>query len=194
MKTLKILFTLMAAAIVAIASAVERPQMNVIPLTADRAVVSIQNEKPAYFELSVTAVNGDVVYYKQSSKALSNYQKIFDFENLENGSYILSLKINDTKLSRNLEVASSEIKVGESELRFDPYFSFSDNVLKFSYLNFDQEKFRLNIFDDNGLVYQSVLGNELTMTSGYDLSKLDAGNYRVVLSSFNNEFSYSLEK
>jgi len=106
----------------------------------------------------------------------------------------LSLKINDTKLSRILEVASNKIKVVESKLRFDPYFSFSDNVLKFSYLNFDQEKFRLNIFDDNGLVYQSVLGNELTMTSGYDLSKLDAGNYRVVLSSFNNEFSYSLEK
>jgi len=194
MKTLKILFTVMAAAIVAIATAVEKPRMDVTPITADRAVVSISNEKPAYFELSVTAGNGDVVYYKQSSKALSNYQKIFDFENLENGSYILSLKINDTKLSRNLEVASSEIKVGESELRFDPYFSFSDNVLKFSYLNFDQEKFRLSIFDDSGLVYQSVLGNELTMTSGYDLSKLEAGHYEVVLSSFENKFSFSVEK
>ena len=194
MKTFKILFTVMAAAIVAIATAVEKPRMNVTPITADRAVVSILNEKPAYFELSVKASNGDVIYYKQSSKVLSSYQKIFDFKNLENGSYTLNLKIDDTQLSRNLEIASNKIKVGESKLHFDPYFIFSDNILKFSYLNFDQEKFRLSIYDNEGLIFQSVLGNELTLSSGYDLSKLEAGNYEVVLSSFKNEFNFSLEK
>jgi len=194
MKTKKLVFTVMAAAIVAIATAVEKPQMSVIPLTADRAVVSIQNEKPAYFELSVKASNGDVVYYKQSSKALTSYQKIFDFENLSNGDYTLSLKINDTQLSRNLKVNSRGIEIGESKLRFDPYFAFSGNVLKFSYLNFDQENYRLSIYDNKRLVFQSKLGNQFTLSSGFDLSKLEAGNYEVVLSSFTNKFSFNLER
>ena len=53
MKTIKLLTTMSAVAVVAIATAVEKPKMNVIPLTADRAVVSITNENPAFFEVSI---------------------------------------------------------------------------------------------------------------------------------------------
>lgn len=194
MKTIKLLFTATVVAFVAIATAVERPQMNVIPLTTDRAVISITNETPAYFELSVKAANGELVYYKQSTKQLTDYKKIFDFENLKNGNYVLDLKVNDTKLSRNFEVASTGISVGDSKLTFDPYFDFQDNVLKFSYLNFDKENIKLNIYNENGLVYGTKLGKDLTISSGYDLSKLEAGNYKVVLSSYSEEFAYSLVK
>ena len=194
MKTINYLLTITAVAIAAIATAVEKPKMNVIPLTADRAIVSVLNENPAYFEISIQAENGDLVYYKQSSKPITDYQKVFDFEDVENGNYVLNLKIDDTKLSRNIEITTKEINIGESKLQFDPYFAFDGNVLKFSYLNFDLEPYRLNIYDESGLIYQSKLGNEIALTSGYDLSKLESGNYRVVLNSFNNEFVYSIKK
>ena len=107
----------------------------------------------------------------------------------------MNLRVNDTQLSKNLEVATTGIYVGDSKLKFDPYFSFEENVLKFSYLNFDQENFRINILSENNdLVYQSRLGNNLALTNGFDLSKLEAGNYRIVLSSFKNEYVYSIEK
>ncbi len=194
MKTLKFLSTVVAVTAVAVATAVEKPKMNVVPLTPDRAVVSIHNDNPAVFELSITAENGEMVYYKQSTKPLNSYQKVYDFAELENGNYLLTLKVNDTRLSKSFEVASSGIYVGESKLRFDPYFAYDGDVLKLSYLNFDGEKYTLNIYNKEGLVYKTKLGSEFNMVTGYDLSALSSGTYDVVLSSLNNEFTYTLVK
>ncbi len=194
MKTIKLLSTVLAVAIVAVATAVEKPKMNVTPLSADRAVVTIMNENASLFELSIHAENGELVYYKQTTKPLSSYQKIYDFKNLENGNYTMDLRVNDTRLIKDIEVASTGIYVGESKLRIDPYFAFADDVLKLSYLNFDEEKLSLNIYDEKGLVYKSYLGKDFNVASGYDLSALREGKYEVILSSLNNEFTFSLEK
>ena len=194
MKTLKLLFTLTAVAIVAIASAVENPKMSVTPITADRAVVSVLNSKPAIFEMSVKAQNGDIVYYKQSRKALTSYKKIFDFQYLENGIYSMILKINDTELTRTLEVTPGKINIGESKLTFDPHFVFDGTVLKFSYLNYEKENFILNIYNDQDLIYKTKLGKDFAISSGFDLSKLENGKYKVILSSLNKEYEYSLVK
>ena len=158
MKTIKFLTTVTAIAIVAIASAVEKPKMNVIPLTADRAIVSITNESAAYFELSVETQNGEMVYYKRSNKPLTDYQKIFDFTDLKEGDYVMNLKVKDTKLSKNFEVERQGIFVGDSKLTFDPYFNYKDGVLKFSYLNFDRNKLKLYFYNNKGLVYESKSG------------------------------------
>ncbi len=194
MKTIKLLFTVLAVAVVAIASAVEKPKMNVVPLTANRAVVSIQNENEALFQLSIYAENGDLVYYKQTAKPLNSYQKVFDFKQLDHGNYTMNLKVNDTRLSKEFEVSSRGIAIGESKLRFDPYFAYNNNVLKMSYLNFDAENLSLSIYDEKGLVFESKLGKDFSLSTGYDLSSLSAGKYDVVLSSHSDEFTYSLEK
>ena len=194
MKTIKLLFTVTALAIAAIAGAVEKPKMNVIPLSADRAIVAITNNNAAYFELSIQAQNGSMVYYKQSNKPLTDYQKVFDFANLEDGNYVLNLKVNDTQLARNFEIANQGISVGDSKMTFDPFFNFDDNVLKFSYLNFDKENLNLSIYSNGDLVYKSKLGNEFAISSGYDLSKLESGEYTVILSSLNDEYAFNLVK
>ncbi|WP_319591456.1 hypothetical protein [uncultured Draconibacterium sp.] len=194
MKTIKTLFTVLAVAIVVVASAVEKPKMDVVPLSEDRAVVSILNGEAALFELSIHAADGELVYYKQATKPSNEYQKVFDFTNLENGNYTMDLRVNDTRLSKEFEVASKGIFVGESKMRIDPYFAFSGDVLKLTYLNFDQESMNLNIYDKSGLVYESKLGKEFNIATGLDLSALESGQYEVVLSSLNNDFSFSLEK
>ena len=194
MKTIKLLLTVTAVAIVPIATAVEKPKMNVIPLSADRAIVSITNERAAYFELSIETKDGEMVYYKQSNKPLTDYQKVFDFANLNAGQYVLNLKVNDTQLSRNFAVDYNGISVGDSKMTFDPYFDYKDNVLKFSYLNFDKKNLNLSIYNNGNLVYKSKVGNEFAISSGYDLSKLESGEYTVVLNSLNDEYTFSLVK
>ena len=57
MKTIKFLSIIIALAIVAVAGAVEKPKMNVVPLTQERAVISIQNNNAALFELSIVEKN-----------------------------------------------------------------------------------------------------------------------------------------
>jgi hypothetical protein len=194
MKTIKLLTTVTAVVIVAIATAVEKPKMDVIPITADRAIVSVTNENPALFEMSIETQSGDLVYFKQTTDASTQYQKIFDFANLEKGSYVLNLKVNDTKVVREFEITSKNIHVGESKLIFDPYFSFKNDVLKFSYLNVDQEHYQLSIYNDDELVFQKKIGKNFSIQNAFDLSKLESGNYKVVLSSRNNDYAFNLVK
>jgi hypothetical protein len=194
MKTIKLLTTVTAVAIVAIATAVEKPKMDVIPLTADRAIVSVTNENPALFEMSIETQSGDLVYFKQTTDASTEYQKIFDFANLEKGSYVLNLKVNDTKVICEFEITSKNIHVGKSKLIFDPYFSFKNDVLKFTYLNVDQEHYQLSIYNDDELVFQKKIGKNFSIQNAFDLSKLESGNYKVVLSSRNNDYAFNLVK
>jgi len=194
MKTIKFLCTVTAVAIVAIATAVERPKMDVTPLNAEQARVSITNEKPALFEMSIETQNGDLVYYKQTTEASTEYQKIFDFTNLEKGKYVMNLKVNDTKVIREFEVNSKSILVGDSKMRFDPYFFFEDNMLKFSFLNFDQENYNVYFYKGDEQFYSSRVGKDFSIQKGFDLSKLEKGNYKIVLSSRDNEYVYSLVK
>jgi hypothetical protein len=194
MKTIRLLFTVTAVAIAAIVTAVEKPKMDVIPLNANQAIVSVTNENPALFEMSIETNNGDLVYYKQTTKISTEYKKTFDFANLQNGSYVLKLKVNDTRVYREFEVNNNEIVVGDSKMKFDPYFSFKNNELKFSYLNFDQENFNVSIYNENELFFNKKLGKDFAIQEGFNLSKLDKGNYTVVLSSLSNEYVYTLEK
>ncbi len=194
MKTMKLLFTVTAVMIAAIVTAVEKPKMDVIPLNADQAIVSITNENPALFEMSIETNKGELVYYKQTTKASTEYKKTFDFANLENGSYVLKLKVNDTGVHREFEVSNKEILVGDSKMKYDPYFSFKDNILKFSYLNFDQENFSVSIYNEDELFFNKKVGKDFAIQEGFNLSKLENGSYKVVLSSFNNQYVYNLEK
>lgn len=194
MKTMKLLITVTAVMIVAIVTAVEKPKMNVIPLNADQAIVSITNENPALFEMSIETNRGELVYYKQTTKTSTEFKKTFDFANLQNGSYVLKLKVNDTGVLREFEVSNKEILVGDSKMKYDPYFSFKDNILKFSYLNFDQENFSLAIYNGNELFFNKRVGKDFAIQEGFNLSQLENGNYKVVLSSFNNQYVYNLEK
>jgi hypothetical protein len=194
MKTIKFAFTFAAFAAVAMATAVEKPKMNVIPLNAERVVVLATNENPAYFELSINAANGDLVYYKQTSNPVTDFKQVYDFKDLADGKYAMNLTVNDTKVINDFEVTRKGIDVGEAKVRFAPYFNFKNNELKLSYLNFDQENMNLAIYNSNGLVYESRIGRDFNITKGYDLSKLETGSYRVMLSSFNNEYQFDLVK
>lgn len=184
----------MAVAVAAIVTGVEKPKMNVIPVTLDRAIVSIENENPAQFEVSIEAENGDLVYYKQSSNPITDYRKVFDFKDLEAGSYVFNLKVNETSVSNEFSVSHKGIVVGEKKMRFAPYFNYNNQVLKLSYLNFDEEPLKLKFFGEDGLVYQTQLGKDFNIATGYDLTNLEKGAYTVVLSSYNNEFTYNLVK
>jgi hypothetical protein len=194
MKTKKSLVTLLAVAIVTLASATDLSKMTVNPLNADQLIISVANDKEFSFEIGVYASNGDIVYYKQSDKPISTYQKIFDVKNLEDGKYKMILKVNDTSMEKNFIVSPSKIFMSESELSIDPYFIFDGNDLKFTYLNFKYENFKLEIYEGYDLIFKTKIGADFPINSGYNLSKLEAGNYKAVLSSYNKEFIYQFAK
>jgi len=194
MKTMKTLFASVLAFVAVSAIAVERPTMNVIRLEDDKDLIAIANENPVKFELSIESEEGKVVFYKESEKELTSLRQLIDYSALEDGAYSLKLKLNDTFVSTRLEIEKGALKVGESKTTYAPYFSFNNDLLKMSFLNFDQENLKVRIYNGSYLVYEDRLGNEFNVHAGYDLSKLESGKYQVELVSSNIFFSHQIEK
>lgn len=194
MKTIKLTVAAALMAVAITATAVERPEVSLIPVDTEKAVLSVKNENAAYFELGIYTLYGEMVYYKRTNEQLKDYRRVYDFTNLAQGKYVLSLKVNDTKVTKDFEVTGTGLKVGQNKVSYDPYFNFENNELKFSYLNFDQEDLKLLIYSNNGLVYEKNLGREFNVTTGFDLSKLENGSYSIILNSPDKEFSYNIVK
>ncbi|HSM47838.1 MAG TPA: hypothetical protein VK872_08500 [Draconibacterium sp.] len=194
MKTKQFLFTFALVAFALVSGAVEKPKMNVIPLSDEKALIAVANEKPAYFELSILSEKGDLVYYKESSSEITDFRQLINYSNLENGNYSLKLKVNNTYVSRNLAINNNEMIVGETKMMYAPYFALENDILKLSFLNFDEENMKFRILQDGELVFENRLGNEFVISEGFDISKLEKGNYEIELSSYKNQFSYNIEK
>ncbi len=114
--------------------------------------------------------------------------------NLENGKYKLSLKVDGVIQETGFTKTTQKIHLADTKTDFEPYFDFNGTELKFSYLNLKGENFKLKILNNDELVYETKLGKSRPITSGYNLSKLDAGNYKIVLSSYDKDFVYSFQK
>ncbi len=194
MKAIRLFLTITASVLVLISTATEKPKMNFIPLNDEKALIAISNEKPAYFELSIEAQNGNLVYHKESDKEISDLRQVINYSNMENGIYTIKLKVNDTFISRDFEIKNKRMTVDEAKIGFAPYFSYSGDILILSYLNFDKENVKLKIYNDGNLVFENKLGKDFVLNAGFDMSKLGKGKYEIELSSLNNQFSYAIEK
>lgn len=168
-------------------------KVNILPLTADKAVVAISNTDAANFKISIRNDNGETVYYKETDGDTKDYRKIFDFSDLDRGDYKLSVSVNGLTTERAFKIDNTNIAVGKEKSLLEPYFGYKNGVLKLSYLNFPEEKLRLNVYDGPELIFTKELGNKFNVIEGYDLSKLAKGSYSVVLTSDSQNYSYNLD-
>ena len=176
------------------ATAAEKPRLDVYPISEEKAVVALLNNPSSKIEITVRSEEGIIVYYKQTNSKEDNYRKIYDFSNLENGNYELSFKVNNYLVKRDIQVEKGSLKVGESEFRYDPYFRQEGEVLKLSYLNFDQNDLSISLIRNREVVFTKSLGRDFNTTRGFDLSKLERGSYQVVLADGSKDFYYTIEK
>lgn len=169
-------------------------KVNILPLTADKAVVAISNTDAANFKISIENNNGETVYYKETEAGSKDYRKIFDFSDLDRGEYKLSVSVNGSTTQRMFKIENKNIAVGKEKSLMEPYFAYKDGVLKLSYLNFPEEDLSLNFYDgSNNLVYTKNLGNNFNVIEGYNLSKLGKGTYSVILTSDSKNYPYNFD-
>ena len=64
--------------------------------------------------------------------------------------------------------------------------------------NYQDQQYEVNynvyLYNEDNLVYSKRMGKNFAIQKGFDLSQLENGNYKVVLSSRDNEYVYSLVK
>jgi|GEM_PF-421363 len=197
MKTIRSLVTLLIlGAAATVVTAVEKPKTNVQSVNENQFLVAIETPEASAMEVTINDGNGDIVYYKQSNKANTSYKKIFDVRNLENGEYSIELKTKGMISKRDLVIADDRIYVGKADKAqlIAPYIGLDNEKLVFTHLNFENEKYQLGIYGETGLVYEGTLENASPINAGFDVSKLKAGKYEVILHSDTREFSYSFSR
>jgi hypothetical protein len=194
MKKLKFIFVMLIVIVTTIATATEKSKLFIIPLEANKAIISLRNETPTCYKMQINSETGQTVFKNESNTKVSKYQKVFNFSDLKHGNYILSFKVNNTIIYRKFDINYTNINVGNTQISYDPCFTIKNDFLKISYLNFQKEKLTLYFYNNGELVFKSKLGDEFTINAGYDLSKLEKGDYNVVLSGNKSQYSYSIVK
>ena len=167
-------------------------KVNIIPLSAEKAVVAISSLENSNLTISVEDSQGKIVFYNENSDPTENYRKVYDFAYVQNGHYKLTVVCNNLTTERRFQKTQGAIKVGNEKTTLEPYFGFEDGFLRCTYLNFQKENLTLYFFEKDQLVYSKNIGRDFNVREALNLSKLDEGNYRAVLATGDKEYSYQI--
>ena len=184
---------LLAVALTVSAIATEIPRMVVVAIDDSKTLVAAATSADAASEVSVTAEDGQIVYYKRS-KAAAQFKSVLDLSQLTDGKYSVKLKTGKVYAQRELELNQGKVKVIKMKPEIKPVFSCDGDMLKLSYLNFDQNDLSLSVYNGSKLVFQSELGNKFTIQQAFDLSKMVKGEFDFVLAGPNHAYSYKVNR
>ncbi len=195
MKTKNFAFTAMAIFIAAAVSATELPALNVTPTTDKKVQMKFEIPKPAVVELSLKNSLGEVLYIKKPETPVKELQMIFDFRNASYGNYEVSVDYNNCKIKRKFTIENNRlVKIGKEECAFDPYCTFENNLLKITYLNNYLNNFYMKINYKGKYISEKKIGKDMCIQKIFDLSKLEKGQYEIVLSNRNDDYRFIVNK
>ena len=175
-------------------SGIENPEMRIVLLGELKAKVLVTREKSEIAETSILDGNGDIIYHKKSKTAMRGYDEVFNFSNLEDGNYSIKMEVGKTTFYNPFSITEGKIVLKKQEKECEPFLSYSDKVLKASYLNFAYKDITVFVYDNHKLLYSSDLGNDLAIHFALDFSKLDKGNYDVLLANEKEEYWFSINQ
>ena len=192
----KVTVAVILVAIIAVkALAGEAPKLKLVPHSTDRAIVVIDNEEDSPSELVIEDLNGNILYYKEGRIDEKLYTKLFDFKNLDDGIYKITASNNYGKKELTFKVNGDVVEVEKEHYTAShPFIEVKDDVLKLSFLNHSLNEIYLTIANDSGEIYKKSLGNDFSITTGFNLAKLQYGDYAAIISDGNNTYSYNFEK
>jgi hypothetical protein len=190
MKTLFVAILAMLAASVATASG--NLKVNMANNENDLAIVEISNTEMVHYEIELLDEVGNTVYEMETEAPRNELKKRYDFSNLENGTYWYYVRIDGEEVSKKLSIEYGEAKVMDIRKTAEPYFHQDDNMIKLSYLNFENENIKLYIYDNNTLLEEASLGKDMAIHKALDLSALNSGEYKLVLTNEFNIYEHSV--
>lgn len=193
MKTKIWTLTVLALFIVSIVQATKRPQMSVVTVEDQKAVVAFECSFAAPLELTVTNSRGNIVYYKKTDSLQKELISSFSLDKFRKGLYQVSLVYGTRSIHRNLQIGENEIKVGPAEVLYEPYFCLKDGKLDISFFNIANKNVYLTIKKDGKVVDELRLGKDLTIHKRFNLTHLRKGNYKVVLTDWFGDHQHEVQ-
>jgi hypothetical protein len=76
-------------------SSAKKTGLSVIRLENSKTLVTVTNDEPSRFELSILNSLDEIVYYKSVSRKTTDFRMVYDLSKLEPGTYKFKLKSNE---------------------------------------------------------------------------------------------------
>jgi len=168
-------------------------KVNIVPLKAEKAIVAVSTLTNSNFNVTIADHNDNIVYYQENLNTGELYSKVYDFSDLMDGKYKLTVNSNNLTTERQFNLSQGQITVDKEETTLEPFFGYQAGILKCSYLNFEKDKVALSFYKNNEQIYSKKIGSDFTIHHALDLSKLDKGYYQAVLYAGGKHFEYPIE-
>lgn len=195
MKTITTLSFLLATVLLSnIASATGNFKVNLSAKTEGKALLSVTNDSEQIYEIVISDSDGNTIYSYETKDSKADFNQTMDFSNLENGLYRMNVRMDGAQYEKFLTVDESGVSVEKSTKKTEPIFQFQNNVIKFSHLNHGDEEMSLHLYQNGSLVWEKELENKFAISKGIDISKLDRGNYNLVLLSGDDIYEYQISR
>lgn len=168
--------------------------VNVIPGSNQRALVSIANGNSDKLMVEVKNSSGMVVYFRSIKPQGNAYNKMYDFSNLEDGSYSFKVTLGGESEMNTLNVNGGKAQITKTQEELAPYFSLKGDRLELSYLNFAQNGLILKVYDNytNDLLYEESIAPNFVINKAWDFSNLMVGKYKAVLETKDNSYTCNI--
>jgi len=171
-------------------SATEKPTLNVIQVEGEKVLVAFHSENATKVNLTIKDSEGNTIYYKSTRRPVSDLRQLYDISNLENGTYLFQVGVNDYKISRKVTINQDQLSVSEPVFFYPPVIKINDRLLDIIYLNQGLELLTLKIYKGNELVYTTGLGDQFVVKNRFDMGKLPSGSYQIILETGTEVFPY----
>jgi hypothetical protein len=170
----------------------EAPKLKVVPHSADKALIAIDNLSDDAAVLTIEDERGDILYYKEGNINKDFYTKIFSFKNIEDGDYVIKVKNKSGENSVNFSVEGETIKLKEPSSA--PFVSIENGTIRLSHLNNSLSNVYISLIGKDGEFYKRNLGKDFSITAGLNISNLEEGEYELRLTNGENNYSYNFKK
>lgn len=195
MKTLKLTLMIVVAVFAAkMVSASGNLKVKISGMEEDKSFLHVSDVDLKQFEIILKDNDGNIVYYKRTKLPSTSYVSAYNFSQLRNGYYTLTVKTDKEMIESRMMATDGEVNIVKEQRIIQPHFSFTENLLRLSYLNYTGEEMAVHLFNGEDLIFTKDLGKDFSLTKGLDLSQLNTGDYRVVFTNGDQIFEYALAK
>lgn len=169
-------------------------KVNLVPVSGEKALLAISSLSNSTVQITLSDENNRIVYFSETTSAAENYRKVFNLAFLEPGTYKVTATCNDLTTERTFHKSWKGIKVGKETTELDPFFSYKNGMLRYAYLNFQEDEVSLSFYNKNELVYRKDIGRNFNVNEALNLSNLRPGTYEAVLCSGDKAYSFIVER
>ena len=173
------------------ASATDLPKMSVVQVKENTAMLAYTSAKEAPLQVTLTNADGEVLYHNQTKRQTA-FKKMFDFSELGDGLYCLSVNYGNESINRIMSVKDEKITVSSASHCYEPYFRVNDKKVNVSFLNTWQKPVFINVYQNGERIKGANLGRDISIHTMLDFGQLKKGTYEIVLTDYVKHHSFTV--